>query len=62
MVISATPIDLPTDVIERLADPEIVSVKYVNSAGLTSNVPFDGLNIVVTTHADGSTTVVKQLR
>ena len=62
MVISATPIEVVTDVIERLADPEIVSVKYVNPAGLTSNVPFDGINIVVTTHADGSTTVVKQRR
>ncbi len=62
MVISATHIEVVTDVIERLADPEIVSVKYVNPAGLTSNVPFDGINIVVTTHSDGSTTVVKQLR
>ncbi|MBR3100890.1 MAG: hypothetical protein IKH19_03955 [Muribaculaceae bacterium] len=62
LVISATPIDVPTVVTGRLADPEIVSVKYVNPAGLTSNVPFDGINIVVTTHADGSTTVVKQLR
>lgn len=59
LVISA---DIPTEVIERLADPEIVSVKYVNPAGLTSKVPFDGINIVVTTHSDGSTTVVKQLR
>ena len=65
VVISATPIDVPTgdptDVVKRFADPKIVSVKYVNPAGMTSNVPFDGINIVVTTHADGSTTVVKQL-
>lgn len=54
--------DVPTDVTERLADSEIVSVKYVNPAGQTSNVPFDGINIVVTTHADGTTTVVKQFR
>lgn len=59
LVISA---DIPTEVIERVVEPEIVSVKYVNPAGLTSKVPFDGINIVVTTHSDGSTTVVKQLR
>lgn len=59
LVLSA---DIPTGVTERLAESDIVSVKYVNPAGQTRNVPFDGINIVVTTHADGSTTVVKQLR
>ena len=41
---------------------EIVSVKYVNAAGLVSDRPFEGVNIVVTKYTDGSTTTVKQVR
>ncbi len=38
----------------------VQSVKYVNMAGMESDKPFAGLNIVVATHADGSRHVAKQ--
>ena len=40
----------------------IVSVKYYNMMGIESNVPFKGVNIVVTTYNDGSRTTTKVLR
>ena len=40
---------------------EVVSVEYVNAAGLTSDKPFKGVNIVVTRYSDGSRTTVKKL-
>lgn len=44
-----------------VADKQIVGVKYVNPAGVVSESPVDGINIVVTTHSDGSRTAVKHL-
>lgn len=41
---------------------EIKSVKYVNVAGIVSDVPFQGVNIVVTEYTDGSRTTTKMLR
>ena len=40
---------------------EVVGVEYVNAAGLTSDKPFKGVNIVVTRYSDGSRTTVKKL-
>ena len=40
---------------------EVVSVEYVNAAGLSSDKPFQGVNIVVTRYSDGSRTTVKKL-
>ena len=48
--------------INDLATDDAVSVKYVNALGMTSDKPFDGLNIVVTKHADGSVTTVKVVK
>lgn len=48
--------------INDLATDDAVSVKYVNAQGMTSDKPFDGLNIVVTKHADGSVTTVKVVK
>ncbi|MBQ9465815.1 MAG: chitobiase/beta-hexosaminidase C-terminal domain-containing protein [Muribaculaceae bacterium] len=48
--------------IESLNADDAVSVTYVNMQGAVSNRPFDGVNIVVTQHADGSVTTVKVLR
>ncbi len=39
----------------------VTSVKYVNVAGMVSDKPFSGMNIVVSTHADGTTTTQKIL-
>ncbi len=41
---------------------EVKSVKYVNVAGMVSDVPFQGVNIVVTEYTDGSRTTSKMLR
>lgn len=41
---------------------EVVGVKYYNVAGIESNKPFDGVNIVVTRYSDGSTTTTKILK
>ncbi|MBQ6278564.1 MAG: chitobiase/beta-hexosaminidase C-terminal domain-containing protein, partial [Muribaculaceae bacterium] len=41
---------------------EVKSVKYVNVAGIVSDRPFQGVNIVVTEYTDGSRTTSKMLR
>lgn len=38
---------------------EIIGVTYVNLQGMTSNKPFDGINIVVTRYSDGTTSTSK---
>lgn len=40
---------------------QVVGVTYYNVTGLSSDRPFDGLNIVVTRYSDGSTSTVKRL-
>jgi hypothetical protein len=40
----------------------VAGIKYVNVAGIESNKPFDGVNIVVTTYTDGTKAVKKVLR
>lgn len=41
---------------------DIKSVKYVNVAGIVSDKPFQGVNIVVTEYTDGTRTTSKMLR
>ena len=64
------PLDLTT---EKEMDPttgisgitngkDVKSVKYVNVAGIVSDVPFQGVNIVVTEYTDGSRTTTKMLK
>ena len=50
-----------TDIYTRDGYREVVSVEYVNAAGLSSDKPFQGVNIVVTRYSDGSRTTVKKL-
>ncbi len=40
----------------------VAGIKYVNIAGMESNKPFDGVNIVVTTYTDGTKAVQKVLK
>ena len=40
----------------------VASVKYYNAAGVESDIPFQGVNIVVTRYNDGSTTTTKILK
>ena len=39
-----------------------VSVKYIDAMGRVSDRPFKGINIVVTTNADGTTTTTKVVK
>ncbi len=41
---------------------QVVSVKYYNVAGIESDKPFDGVNIVVTRYSDGSTATQKMMK
>ena len=52
----ATGIEKPT------AGKRVVSVRYYNAAGLQSAQPFEGVNIVVTTYADGSKKTEKMMK
>lgn len=44
------------------ANKAIAGVQYINAAGQVSNVPFEGLNIVVTKYQDGTQNVVKVVK
>ena len=61
------PIDLKdtsviTAISEVKTDAKVVSVKYVNAAGVVSDSPFDGFNIVIKQFSDGTTATIKQQR
>lgn len=43
------------------AGKQVVDVKYISPAGIVSEEPMDGVNIVVKTHSDGSRTTVKRM-
>jgi len=51
-----------TSVAENLEAKQIKDVKYFNVAGMQSAEPFDGVNIVVTTYNDGTTSTNKVVR
>ena len=53
--------EVPTSVIELKAANE-VSTTYVNAQGLTSDKPFDGMNIVITRYSDGSSSTTKVVK
>ncbi len=44
------------------ADKAVAGMRYVNLQGMTSDVPFDGVNIVVTTYTDGTTSTAKVMK
>ncbi|MBQ1485402.1 MAG: hypothetical protein IIZ44_02970, partial [Muribaculaceae bacterium] len=43
-------------------DKTVASVRYINVSGQESETPFDGVNIVVTTYTDGSSTTAKVMK
>lgn len=45
-----------------VSDKEIDHVRYINVAGQESNEPFSGVNIMVTTYTDGTTTTAKVVK
>jgi hypothetical protein len=54
--------DVPTAINGVVVNGNVKSVKYVNVAGMVSDVPFQGVNIVVTEYTDGSRTTTKMLK
>ena len=54
--------DIPTSIFGVESYKTVSSVKYVNAAGIESDTPFQGVNIVVTRYSDGSTTTTKILK
>jgi len=44
------------------AHKEVAAVRYFNVAGQESETPFSGVNIVVTTYTDGTTSTVKVVK
>ena len=61
------PIDFdPERVMTEVETPQVASRRatarvYVNPLGVTSRVPFGGVNIIVTTYDDGTTLVTKEM-
>ena len=54
--------DAPTAVENIGADKQVAGVQYVNLSGMTSDKPFDGMNVVVTTFTDGTTSTAKVIK
>ena len=54
--------DITTAINTVSVNGDVKSVKYVNVAGVVSDKPFSGVNIVVTEYTDGSRTTSKMLR
>ncbi len=54
--------EVVTGIIQNLNTRQVVSEKYYNVAGIESDTPFEGVNIVVTRYSDGSTTTTKILK
>ena len=54
--------DVPTAINNICDVKQVVGVKYYNVAGIESDTPFQGVNIVVTRYSDGSTSTVKILK
>lgn len=52
----------PTGIDNIVNGKAVKSVKYVNVAGIMSDTPFQGVNIVVTEYTDGSRSTTKMLR
>ena len=53
---------IPTGIDGVVGWKNVVETKYYNAAGVESDVPFKGVNIMVTRYSDGSTSTVKVLK
>ena len=52
----------PTSIYEPVVGKQVLSHTYYNIAGMSSNKPFDGMNIVVTRYSDGTFSTTKVIR
>lgn len=59
-------LDFPSNIVTGVEDvfgaKEVKSVRYFNIMGVESAEPVDGVNIVVTTYTDGTSSSAKMLR
>ena len=51
-----------TGIDQPVVEKQVLSHTYYNLAGMASNKPFDGMNIVVTRYSDGTTSATKVIR
>ena len=67
-VIRTQPLDLqassplPTAITRVGTEAQVVSIEYVNVAGVRSRIPWQGMNIVVTRYSDGTITASKMIK
>lgn len=54
--------NIPTAVTDNVAIREVKSVRYYNIAGVQSNEPFKGINIIVTEYTDGTRSAFKAIK
>ena len=54
--------DVPTAIETILASGNVAGVKYVNMSGMTSDKPFNGINIAVVTMNDGTVKTIKLVK
>lgn len=56
------PVNDATGIEQVVADKQVASTRYINVAGQESETPFSGVNIVVITYTDGTTSTVKVIK
>lgn len=56
------PMNDATGIEQVVADRQVASMRYINVAGQESETPFSGVNIVVITYTDGTTSTVKVVK
>lgn len=53
---------IPTAITTITSGAQVESVHYINVAGMESDKPFAGMNIVVTRYSNGTTTITKMIK
>lgn len=53
---------IPTAITTITSGAQVESVRYINVAGMESDKPFAGMNIVVTRYSNGTTTITKMIK
>ncbi len=53
---------IPTGISTIDGSAQVESVRYINVAGMESDKPFAGMNIVVTRYSNGTTTITKMIK
>ena len=56
------PINDGSGINEITGHKEVAAIRYINVAGQESDTPFEGINIIVTTYTDGTSTTAKVIK